>query len=438
MQSKTSELYSLVKKNVRIEQLQKSFQPVDYCDPRLSKYSRQLGTELEACIIKIIFDLNQDKTYYNGTLRLTSFPYLVTKTPFNLRVFLTRNKANKKVQATQDFIQNYELTPQNAYGINDSQIRSAFIDEIKKVLTKIDYQKFISSQLFIPRLYLFQELTEKTIGSGIIDMIFDNKITDIKSDRKINPIPKDYFSQLLFYYFWLQTANNINFSNKEYTELSRLKIDTIALFYARYDQLFEFKISDLVNNESEIQECFNNEIEYGNSRLRNIIDLSISKKKIIDMKEIKNEIKNERFLILYNHILKLLIKRDFQNSKKTIQTMTDEGFSEDLSFLEGLISFMENNFLWAKIHFNKDWDRSLQTLKSIQEEYKKLHATLEIKINESLKQAHPNNFKNFGESLKEYSDLSLFLASLETLELFIEYNQSSIIHETISNNRKPN
>lgn len=429
MRSNIEMLHDLITDNIKVDSFKVTIPTSTVRKHDQSEFARWFGTELERCISKMIFDLNQENSYYKGTIRINSFPYLITNNAFKLGVYLRRNEAITKNYSIADFIKNYKLPYKNCYGITDGSQQKQFVYELKTALGKIDFQKFISNQLYIPGLTIYQELTDKIVGMGTIDMIIDNKIIDIKSDTKINKTNKKYLAQLLFYYFMLQSASKINFSNKDFTELSRIKIDTIALYYARYDRLFSFKISELIENESKIQDYFDAEVEYGNPLLRELIDFSIIKRNKCDMKEIKKEVKNRRFKTLKDHLLELIIKRDFENARNTKQVLLDEGFDEEFNFLQGLLSFSENDLLWTQIYLRKNWSEALKSLRSIQQLSKSRLTSLKIKIDESLKLAHPYNIKNFGEELKDYSNLTLFISSLDSLELFINYNKLAIAHE---------
>ena len=429
MESKAQKSYLLLKKNVLIDEFRRT-EPSKTCfNKSLSTYARWFGTELEKCIASLIFILNKDNSYFKGEIRANSFPYIINKNHFELKVFLTRNLTDRDHNTITEFINNYKLPYKNCYGITDSLIQTQFTNEIKRNLLEINFNKFISKKLFIPRLALYQELASKSRGGGYIDMIIDNKIIDIKTIDIKSLIPKEYFSQLLYYYFWLKAAMEINFSNKSFTELSRINIDTIALYFSKTDQLYEYKISELVKNENLIQDCFNHEIEYGNSKIRNIIDLSLCKKNSGTLIHFIKKNKVERFQILSEHILDLTIQRKYDLAKITLETLSDEGFDDDILFLRGILSFMENNMLWAGIYFGYGWKKSIKLLKDHKKYISNKVISLKIQIEEATKIAHPFNVKHFSALLIRYNELLTYLTSLESLNIFLEYNLSASVFD---------
>jgi hypothetical protein len=132
------------------------------------------------------------------------------------------------------------------------------VDDLRGILSSVTPEKLKGTRCIInPSFYQIHFDNETTPCHA--DLIIDDMLLEIKTTALLE-LSKDYLSQLLFYFFWatFQTEENLTVSKVDarnsYSDFTRV-INSVGIFYSRYDYLFKVSISDLFISEKALSKA---------------------------------------------------------------------------------------------------------------------------------------------------------------------------------------
>ncbi|MBX3164190.1 MAG: hypothetical protein KF900_06880 [Bacteroidetes bacterium] len=386
------------------------------------KYLRNLGTEFDRTLKKIILKINTVDAVDSVYARIQHDLFQSDKR-------LLPVKFSREFQSTYDksfnlaeFIESYNFQEAFHYGINNEVDKKLCQDYLTNLLLKIDLEKFKAKKVVFTN---FNFANSNLYNSGCIDLIVDDKIIDIKTDIEIGAIPNRYISQLLYYYIFVKyiiTSNKVNNTNVHF---KKLNINKVCLYYANFDLLIEFDIKKFIPNEKKLLALMNNELIYGNRRIRDITDNSRLNKKFDNeyFKKINHEIIQRRQNELAGRVKGLIISNNLNKAKQIHTVLCREFPKHDLTItLSVFLNFLLNQDSSDRLLIRKKHQLLSDWVEKTQNEYEELLVQVNKNISEYLiEYNHLDNEELFQTSLLKSKSYHQFLNNLEHFDIYIDF-----------------
>ena len=364
------------------------------------KHSRYLGTEFDRTLKNILSQINPIETAHLMHIWIKSDLFHDKNQLLPVEFSNGLNTKYDKNFSITKFLENYDFQKSFSYGIKNKIDKKPCQDYLTNLFLKVDLEKFKAKKILITDLKIEHRIKGGGGNSGYIDLIIDDKIIDIKTDIEIDKIPNSYISQLLYYYIFTKyiIASNKKYSANEY--FKKLTINKVCLYYANFDLLIEFDVKKLFSDEKQFLKLMNNELIFGNNRIREIANNAILNKKFDNdyFKLVESKIIQNRQKIFKHHLENLIISNDFEKAKLLLAELSIEYPKCSLTIIFSVfMNFLQNQY---------SLDQSLIS---------KNHLLLNEYI-ESTKNDCERILKNETENLSKYSNEYHHILNAETFK----------------------
>ncbi len=398
-----------------------SFGLISDVDKCISKHSKSLGTEIHNSIRDILEKKNKTSYRVNFDIRVQEIAKKVDGVHLNLEKY--KNDSYDKKFDLNNYLNNY--LNKNVYSnriINEFE-KAACQDYIRKIHLNIDFDKLIPNTNLYTHININHRLSQKSCNSAKIDCIVDDKIIDFKTSLKLDKVPLEHISQLVYYYLFLRHFDYCNSNNKSLKN-ELFNINKICLYYLNFNLFIEFDVSDIFDNYFEIDNLFYNEIFYGNNCLRLIVDNAISNKSKNDCLYIYHE-KIIKFRLRYfiDKIEMSIISVNIYTYKKILKDFKKEFFDNEYLYIYQLIA----DFVFGKMGLKKELiSKSNQFIINYLEDKLLLYID---KLNQMKNEINKyqfdycsiHNFENLKRLKNEIVNYSNYTSNLEVLLVYIKY-----------------
>jgi hypothetical protein len=389
------------------------------------KYSRFLGTEFDRTIKNILSQINSIETADLMHIWIKSDLFHPKNKLLPVEFSNGYNTKYDKSFSINKFLENYDFKKSFSYGIKNEIDKKTCQDYLTNLFLKVDLEKFKAKKILITDLKIEHRIKGGVGNSGYIDLIIDDKIIDIKTDIEINKIPNSYISQLLYYYIFIKYIIASNKKNGKNEYFKKLTINKVCLYYANFDLLIEFDVKKIFSDEKQFMKLMNNELIFGNNRIREITDNAILSKKFDNdyFKSIESKIIQNRQKIFKHHLENLIILNDVEKANLVLSELRSEFpkcsltviFSVFLNFLQNQYSLDESliskNHLVLKEYIENTKNECERILKYETENLSKYS-------NEYHHILNTETFKTSNIKSKSYNQ---FLNNLNHFKLYVDF-----------------
>lgn len=384
------------------------------------KHAMCLGNEFDRRLKDILHQINKIEGYSKMELIIKSDLFhdknqLLPVKFDTFEYYKKHNKYDKNFSITK-FLGNYDFLK---CGIKNEIDKKLCKDYLSNLFLKVDLEKFKAKKILITDLKIKHRIKGGGDNLGCIDLIIDDKIIDIKTDSKISEIPNSYISQLLYYYIFIKYSIESHKKNATNMYFHKWTINKVCLYYANFDLLIEFDVRKLFSDEKQFLKLMNNELIFGNDRIREIADKALLTKNFDDdyFKLVESKIIQNRQKAFELHLNYLIISNDLDKAKLLLAELRNEFPNCSLTVIFSVfINFLQNQYSLDQTLISKNHLLLNEYIENI-----KNHC--EIKLN-SMSKFYVFDFDFPEIQSKSYSQ---FLYNLNQFKLYVD------IYKNISN-----